>query len=75
MREVLLLLGIGLAIALPAAFGLGRLVEAQLYKIKASDPWIACASMIVLIFVASAAGWIPAQRASRIDPIMALRWE
>ena len=75
MREVLLLLGIGLAIAIPAAFGLGRYVETQLYKIKATDPWIAAFSMVMLVLVASAAGWFPARRASRIDPIMALRWE
>ena len=75
MREVLVLLAIGLAIGVPAAIGLGRLVSAQLYGIKATDPAIAVACTVLLIVVAAVAGWIPAQRASRIDPILALRYE
>jgi predicted permease len=75
MKEVLLLLSIGLAIGVPTAIGLGRFVAAQLYGVKGSDPWIAGATMIVLIAVSTAAGLIPARRASRIDPILALRFE
>ena len=75
MKEVLLLLSIGLAIGIPAAMGLGRFVAAQLYGVKASDPWIAGVTMIVLIAAASAAGLIPAHRASRIDPMIALRYD
>ncbi len=75
MREVLVLLAIGLAVGVPAAIGLGRLVSAQLYGIKGSDPSIAVACTALLIVVAAVAGWIPAQRASRIDPILALRYE
>ena len=75
MREVVVLLAIGLAIGIPAAFSLGSFVATQLYGIKASDPRIAGFSMITLVAVASAAGLIPARRASRIDPILALRYE
>jgi predicted permease len=75
MKEVLLLLALGLAAGIPAAMGLGRLVASQLYGIKASDPWIGGASVLLLILVACVAGLIPAQRASRIDPILALRYE
>jgi predicted permease len=75
MRDVLVLLAIGLAIGIPAAVALGRFVATQLYGIKANDPSIAVASMIVLIVVAALAGFIPARRASRIDPILALRYE
>jgi predicted permease len=75
MREVLLLLSIGLAVGIPAAMALGRFVSAQLYGIEARDPWIAGATMILLTAVSVAAGLIPAHRASRIDPILALRYE
>jgi putative ABC transport system permease protein len=75
MKEVLLLFAIGLAIGIPAAIGLGRFVAAQLYGIKPNDPSTAGLSILVLIAVASLAGWIPAWRASRIDPVLALRYE
>jgi ABC-type antimicrobial peptide transport system permease subunit len=73
MREVLLLLAIGLAVGIPAAIGLGRYVAAQLYGIQAHDPAIAGSTVVLLTVVSAAAGLIPAQRASRIDPILALR--
>ncbi|MBV9760670.1 MAG: ABC transporter permease [Acidobacteriaceae bacterium] len=75
MREVMVLLAMGLAVGVPIAFGLGRFVAAQLYGIKPSDPWSAAASLVTLLVVACAAGLIPAGRASRIDPILALRYE
>jgi predicted permease len=75
MKEVLLLLSIGLAVGIPAALALGRFVSAQLYGIDAGDPGIAVATMILLTAVSVAAGLIPAHRASRIDPILALRYE
>ena len=75
MREVLLLLAIGLAVGIPAALGLGRYVAAQLYGIQPHDPWIASSTVLLLTLVSAAAGLIPAHRASRIDPILALRYE
>ena len=75
MREVMVLLGIGLAIGIPAAAALSTLVSTQLYGIKAQDPWIAGGSVAVLAAVGAVAGMIPAMRASRIDPILALRYE
>jgi predicted permease len=75
MREVLLLLGIGLAIGIPAGLGLGRFVSSQLYGMEGSDPWFATVAVVLLVVVSSAAGLIPAQRASRINPILALRYE
>ena len=44
MKEVLLLLAIGLAVGIPSALALGRFVAAQLYGIEATDPWIAAAA-------------------------------
>jgi len=75
MREVLVLLAIGLAVGIPSAMALGRYVSSQLYGIQANDPWMAASTMVLLTLVSAAAGLIPARRASRIDPILALRYE
>ena len=75
MREVLLLLSIGLVVGIPSAMALGRLVSSQLYGIQGRDPWTAMATVVLLTAVSAAAGMIPAHRASRIDPILALRYE
>ena len=75
MREVLLLLAIGLAVGVPAGLGLGRYVASQLYGIQAHDPFIASATIALLTAVSAAAGIIPAQRAGRVDPMLVLRME
>jgi predicted permease len=75
MKEVLVLLVLGLAVGIPAAIGAGRFVSAQLYGIRPNDPWIAVTTVVLLAAVSAAAGMIPAHRASRIDPILALRYE
>jgi predicted permease len=75
MKEVLVLLALGLVVGIPAAMALGRYVSTQLYGIQPNDPWIAGSTMLLLTVVSAAAGLIPAQRASRIDPILALRYE
>ena len=75
MREVLLLLAIGLAVGIPSAIALGQYVSSQLYGIEAHDPFIAVSTVVLLTVVSAAAGLIPARRASRIDPILALRYE
>jgi putative ABC transport system permease protein len=75
MREVIVLLVIGLAIGIPAAVLLGRYVATQLYGIQPNDPLIATSTVTLLTVVSIAAGMIPAHRASRIDPILALRYE
>jgi predicted permease len=75
MKEVLLLLAIGLAIGIPAAIAAGRYVSAQLYGIQPNDPLVAISTTVLLAVVSAAAGLIPAHRASRIDPILALRHE
>lgn len=75
MKEVLLLFGIGLAIGIPAAIGLGRLIANQLFGVQVNDPTVAGIAITLLVLVAALAGLVPAQRASRIDPILALRYE
>jgi predicted permease len=75
MREVLILLTIGLAVGIPSAIALGRYVSSQLYGIEPNDPFIAVSTALLLAVVSVAAGLIPAGRASRIDPVLALRYE
>ena len=75
MREVLLLLGAGLAIGIPAALALGRFISAQLYGVKANDSWVAGIAVILLSLIAATAGLVPARRASRINALVALHYE
>jgi ABC-type antimicrobial peptide transport system permease subunit len=75
MREVLVLVSIGLAIGVPAALGLGRLVAAELYGVEPYDTSNALVTIALLLGVSAAAGLIPARRASRISPVLALRAE
>jgi ABC-type antimicrobial peptide transport system permease subunit len=75
MRDVLLLVAIGLAVGVPAAIALGRYVASQLYGIQPHDPLIATSTVALLAFVSTAAGLIPATRASRTDPSEVLRTE
>jgi putative ABC transport system permease protein len=67
------LAAIGVAIGLASAFGLARLVASLLFGVKAWDPAVFVSVPIVLALVALAAVWLPAIRASRVDPIVALR--
>ena len=75
MKEVLLLLVVGLIVGVPAAIALGRYVSAQLHGIQPNDPGVGVFTTVLLGIVAATAGLIPAHRASRIDPIRALRVE
>jgi predicted permease len=75
MKEVLLLAGIGIAIGLPAAWGLTRMVKSQLYGIQPNDALTIVAATLGIALVALLAGYVPARRATLVDPMLALRWE
>ena len=71
----MLLAIIGVAVGVGAAFGLSRLIASLLFGVKVSDPAVFVVVPVVLTLVALFAVWLPARRASRIDPIVALRYE
>jgi predicted permease len=75
MREVLVLVAIGVGIALPVAWGLTSLVKTQLYGITPNDPLSIALATAGIALVALAAGYVPARRATLVDPIRALRFE
>ncbi len=75
MREVLLLVGSGVVLGLIGAWGLTRLVQSQLYGISPNDPMTIVTAALTLGVVALLAGYIPARRATRVNPVTALRYE
>ena len=75
MREVVLLVGIGVAIALPSAYALSRLMKSLLFGVEPHDPVTLFAATLGLSAVALLAGFVPAWRASKADPVRILRYE
>jgi predicted permease len=75
MRESLVLVGLGLLIGTAVAIGAGGLVENLLFGVAAQDVWTMASAMTLMALCAALAAYLPARRASRIDPMVALRYE
>lgn len=75
LRESLLLVALGIAIGLPCALALTRLVASRLFGLQPWDPATMGAATTILIAVAVIAGYVPARKASRLNPVNALRYE
>jgi predicted permease len=75
LREIIGMLGAGLCIGLVAAYGIGRVVESQLFGVKAGDPIVFVIAAGLLVAVALLAGWLPSRKAANVDPMVALRYE
>ncbi len=73
MREGLVPVLIGVAIGLPTAIASSRVVTSLLFGLKPADPLTICLATLLLLAVAALAGYLPARKASRVDPMTALR--
>jgi putative ABC transport system permease protein len=75
LKQGILLAVLGVSVGLAGAYGLTRFLETFLFQVKAFDPLTFVGVAAVLIAVSLAACWMPARRATRVDPIIALRYE
>jgi ABC-type antimicrobial peptide transport system permease subunit len=73
LRESLVLLGLGLAIGLPVTLGSTGILRSQLYQLSPVDPVALCVAVVAVAVMTMLASWLPARRATRVDPMVALR--
>ena len=75
LRESMLLVVVGIVIGVAAALGTGRFVASQLFGLEPTDLTTMLSAVAVMLIVSAAAGYLPARRATRVDPMVALRYE
>lgn len=75
LREVFVLGAVGLAISVPVALGTAKFVETLLFGMKPNDPLTLVVAVVILLGAALLAGYVPARKASRVDPMTVLRHE
>jgi ABC-type antimicrobial peptide transport system permease subunit len=75
LRKGFVLIVAGIAIGLFASYGLTRFLESQIWGVSATDPWTFGAVVTLVVGVGLAACYLPARRATRVDPLVTLRYE
>jgi ABC-type antimicrobial peptide transport system permease subunit len=75
LREMSWILGIGLLVGVPAALALSKLTASQLYGVKPHDAVVVAVTVLALAVTAAAAAYLPARRASKVNPLNALRYD
>jgi ABC-type antimicrobial peptide transport system permease subunit len=75
LKQVMRMLVFGGVIGVLVALALGRMAQSLLFGMEGNDPWVVSAVTVLLAAIALGAGYIPARRASKVDPMVALRYE
>ena len=75
LREILILVSIGVVVGVPVTLAGDRLVSNMLFGLRPTDPVTLVSATVILLIVAAIAGYLPARRASLVDPVVALRYE
>ena len=75
MKECMVLVAIGIVVGIPSAFAVSRVITSMLYGLKPYDPLAMTTVVVLLAIVGAFAGFIPARRATKVDPMVALRYE
>ncbi len=74
-RETLIVLMVGVGLGIAGHLAAAQLIQSQLFGVEPSDPTAAAAAVAGLALIAAVAVWLPARRATKVDPMVALRWE